>query len=328
MLPFFTCSTSRAIHLELVPDMSTETFLLCFKRFVSRRGIPSLVVTDNAKKFKSASKKLIALFKSAKVQAYLTEKRIKSKYNQAKAPWWGGFYERLIKSVKSCLKKCVGRASLSFDELHTTLVEIEGVLNLRPLTYLYSDDLEEPLTPSHLILGRRILKLPEFEEDEEDDKDFDDNPDTALRRLRYLSTVLKHYWQRWKAEYLVDLCEFHKMRKGQKGLPVDIKEGDIVSVQDEGRHNRILWRLGRVTKLIKGRDNVIRGAKIVLANKQWIERPVEKLYPLEVSANKLQPTLKDPSIDKSELKSDRPKRAAAVIASERINIIDQLESLP
>ena len=140
------------------------------------------------------------------------------------------------------MKKCVGRASLSFDELHTTLVETEGVLNSHPLTYLYSDDLEEPLAPSHLILGRRILKLPEFEEDKEDDKDFDDNPDTALRRLRYLSTVLKHYWQHWKAEYLVDLREFHKMRKGQKGLPVDIKEGDIVSVQDEGRRNRILWK--------------------------------------------------------------------------------------
>ena len=83
-----------------------------------------------------------------------------------------------------------------------------------------------------------------------------------------MSTVLKHYWQCWEAEYLVDLREFHKMRKGQKGLPVDIKEGDIVSVQDEGRHNRILWKLGRVTKLIKGWDNVIGGAKIVLANKQ------------------------------------------------------------
>ena len=143
-----------------------------------------------------------------------------------------------------------------------------------------------------------------------------------------MSTVLKHYWQCWKAEYLVDLHEFHKIRKGQKGLPVDIKEGDIVSVQDEGRRNRILWKLGRVTRLIKGRDNVIRCTKIVLPNKQWIERPAKKLYPLEVSANELQPTLKDPSVDKSELKSDRPKRAAAVISNERINIIDQLESLP
>ena len=101
-----------------------------------------------------------------------------------------------------------------------------------------------------------------------------------------------------------------------------------MSVQDEGRHNRILWKLGRVTKLIKGRDNVIGGAKIVLANKQWIERPVEKLYPLEVSAYELQPTLKDPSIHKSDLKSDQPKRAAPDIANEHINIIDQFEYLP
>ena len=118
------------------------------------------------------------------------------------------------------------------------------------------------------------------------------------------------------------------MLKGQKGLPVNIKEGDIVSVQDEGRRNQILWKLGRITELSKGWDHVIRGAKFVLANKQWIERPVEKLYPLEVIANELQPTLKDPSIDKSELKSDQPKCAAAVIANEHINIIDQLESLP
>ena len=155
----FTCSTSRAIRLELVPDLSTETFLLYFKRFVSRRGISSLVVTDNAKTFKSASKKLIALFKSAKVQAYLTEKRIKWKYNLAKAPWWGGFYEHLIKSVKSCLKKCVGRASLSFDELHTTLVETEGVLNSRPLTYLYSDDLEESIDPFTSHFGKENCEV-------------------------------------------------------------------------------------------------------------------------------------------------------------------------
>ena len=92
--------------------------------------------------------------------------------------------------------------------------------------------------------------------------------DTALRQLRYLSTVLRHYWQHWKAEYLVDPCEFHEMREGQRGLQVDIKKGDIMSVQDEGRCNRILWKLGRVTKLIRGRNNVIRGAKLVLAKKE------------------------------------------------------------
>ena len=116
------------------------------------------------------------------------------------------------------------------------------------------------------------------------------------------------------------------MREVQRGLLVDTKGGDIVSVQDEGRRSRIQWKLGRFTKLIRGWDNVIGAAKLVLANKQLIERPIEKLYPLEVSAIELQPSLKDTSIDKAELKSDRPKCAAAVIANERINIIDQPEN--
>ena len=66
------------------------------------------------------------------------------------------------------------------------------------------------------------------------------------------------------------------MREGQRGLPVDLKEDDIVSVQDDGRHNQMLRKLGRLTKLIRGRDNAIRGAKLVSANKQSIERPIEK----------------------------------------------------
>ena len=81
--------------------------------------------------------------------------RIRWQFNLAKAPWWGGFFERLVKQVKSCLKKSLGRSKLSFDELTThslllttILVEVEAVLNSWPLSYLYSDDVEEPLTSS------------------------------------------------------------------------------------------------------------------------------------------------------------------------------------
>ena len=94
-LALFTCGTTRAVHLEPVPDLATETFLLCFKIFVSRRGVPGLAVMDNAKTFKAASRKLIALFKSARIRN-LNERKIKWKYNLAQAPWWGCFYERLI----------------------------------------------------------------------------------------------------------------------------------------------------------------------------------------------------------------------------------------
>ena len=78
-----------------------------------------------------------------------------------KATWWGGIFERMIKSTKRCLRKIVGQAKLSYDELITALTEIEAVVNSRPLTYLSPEDLEEPLTPSHFLCGRRILSLPD-----------------------------------------------------------------------------------------------------------------------------------------------------------------------
>ena len=93
--------------------------------------------------------------------------------------------ERLVKQVKSCLRKTLGRSKLSFDELTTILVEVEAVLNSRPLTYLHSNDFEEPVTPSHSIIGRRLLTLP-VGPLQIDDWDFGDHV-TATKRFRYLA---------------------------------------------------------------------------------------------------------------------------------------------
>ena len=108
-IALFTCGSSRAVHLELVNDLSAQTFALCFRRFISRRGIPNMIVTDNAKTFKSFSKTLRRIIRSPELQSLLTEKSITWKFNLAKAPWWGGFYERLIKSVKISLKNALER---------------------------------------------------------------------------------------------------------------------------------------------------------------------------------------------------------------------------
>jgi hypothetical protein len=78
-----------------------------------------------------------------------------------KAPWWGGFFERLVKSTKRCLKKTLGTAKLTYEELLTTTAEVEMILSSRPLSYIFTEDVEEPLTPSHLLIGRRLLSLPE-----------------------------------------------------------------------------------------------------------------------------------------------------------------------
>ena len=107
------------------------------------------------------------------VQQYLSGLGVQWVFNLPKAPWWGGFFERLIQSTKRCLRKIIGQASFSYDELLTAVIEVEGVLNSRPLSYVSVDDLDEPLTPSHLLSGRRILSLPDHLYCEPDEEDFD-----------------------------------------------------------------------------------------------------------------------------------------------------------
>ena len=157
----FTCCVTRAVHLELVPDTTTTTFIRSLKWFSARRGLPRRIVSDNAKTFKAASRLIKTIFNHKDVKDYLSHTGVEWTFNLEKAPWWGGLFERMIKSTKRCLRKMIGQAKFSFDEMHTAIVEIESIINSRPLTFLNSDDTEEPLTPSHLMVGRRILSLPD-----------------------------------------------------------------------------------------------------------------------------------------------------------------------
>ena len=154
-ISLFTCYVTRAVHLDVVPDQSTQSFIRYLKRFSARRGLPAKFISDNGKTFKAVAKYLKTIFRDEKVQEYLTRDWI---FNVERAPWWGGAFERMVKSTKRCLRKLIGKAQFSYDELVTVLAEIESVINSRPLTYVSVDDVEEPLTPSHL---RRILDLPD-----------------------------------------------------------------------------------------------------------------------------------------------------------------------
>ena len=153
-LCLFTCCVVRAVHLDLVPNMTTTAFLRCLKRFVSRKGLPKRFISDNGRTFKCAAKVLSSIPKQREFQEYLHGNQIQWTFNVERAPWWGGIFERLVKSTKRCLRKVVGRSRLYYDELITVVTEIEAVINSRPLTYLSADDLDEPLTPSHFLCGR------------------------------------------------------------------------------------------------------------------------------------------------------------------------------
>ena len=226
-LCLYTCASSRAVYLDLSTDLTAEAFIRSFKRFSTRRGFPQRVISDNAKNFKSANQQLSALFELPSVQRYLAEKRVRWQFNLDRASWYGGIFERLIKSVKTCLKKVIGRARLTYDELLTVIVECETIINSRPLTFVYSDDVEEPLTPGHLLHGRRILSLPEVADVTVQEL----NRESMTRRAKYLNTLLVHFLRRWKKEYLVGLREYHRMKSLNAGQEV-IQEGDVVSIHD------------------------------------------------------------------------------------------------
>ena len=117
------------------------------------------MISDNAKTFKAASSEIKQLSRSTKVQQYLTNKQVSWEFIVEKAPWWGGFWKRMVKSVKNCSRKKLGRTCLIFDELRTLLVEIENTINNQPITYLYDDEegISYPLTLSKLINGRQLV---------------------------------------------------------------------------------------------------------------------------------------------------------------------------
>ena len=120
-IALFTCPSARAVHLKLTPDLSPTSFLRVLRRFFGRRGLPTLFTSDNGK-----------TFKDAEVKKFVLNRNIDWKFNVPTASWWGGFFEICVKLVKRCLKKVLGNAKLSYEEL-------ESVLNSIPLTYVYDE---------------------------------------------------------------------------------------------------------------------------------------------------------------------------------------------
>ena len=180
--------------------------------------------------------------------------------------------------MKTILKKQLKNARLTFEEIQTIFMEIERIINNRPITYVYPGDIESCITPNHLIFAHRL--------------EYESSSTIPLNQTTYIDvqslskkidTTLKHFWGRWAKEYLSELRERQKIIGGNETRIV--KEGDIVLVHEDfvPRH---LWRLGRVEKLVTGKDGLVRGAEIKIEKTgSFIKRPVSKLFPVEYYEN-------------------------------------------
>ena len=224
----FTCSSTRAVHLELCRSLNVPDFLLAFRRFSSRRGLPATLTSDNAKTFKASRKEVLKIVRSEEVKLFLSTNRVTWNFIVERAPWWGGFWERLVKSIKRPLKKLLGRSILSLKELRTILVEIETVINSRPITYLYDDvdSISYPLTPSNLIYGRRISSTPNSAQHE-----IISTYRSLTRRARHHRNLLSQLTEQWKREYLTSLREQSNAKHKTNNRV--ISAGDIVLLKKD-----------------------------------------------------------------------------------------------
>lgn len=168
--------------------------------------------------------------KGSELTEFFSDRGVTWKFIAERAAWWGGFWERLVRSVKTCLRKILGKASLSFEELTTILTEVEAVLNSRPLSYVHEEASEpQPLTPAHFLVGKRLTSLPQKTLLPPSQITTVSREDMG-KRWRYRQRLLTSFWNSWRKDYLMDLKSAHKC---ETPTPTELKVGDVILVGED-----------------------------------------------------------------------------------------------
>lgn len=271
----FVCMTTKALHLELASDLSTEVFLMAMCRFISRRGPVEQIHSDCGTNFVGAANlfQTVDYFTRSteyqtKCRDYLTKRNISWHFNPPSAPHFGGLWEAGVKSVKTLLYRTLGLQRLKYEELETLLSRIEATLNSRPLGALSHDPRDfEALTPSHFLTLMPSTAIVE--------PNLDSVPLSRLQRWRLIKDLHTHFWKRWQCDYLQTLQRRTKWTHGQENIKVDT----LVLIREPT--TSLSWRLGRITQLHPGLDGVVRVATVQTAN-GLLKRPTVKLCPLPI----------------------------------------------
>lgn len=268
----FVCFCTRALHLEVVADMTTQAFIAALTRFVARRGLPTDVFTDNGTNFRGAQTELRKMLEVLQTESHqqtinqwASRRSISWHFSPARAPHFGGLWEAAVRSLKSLLKRTLGEHSMTYEELSTIVIEAEAVLNSRPLIPLDSlpDDAVAPLTPGHFIIGGPLLALPSTPNMQ--------SKICNLRRWNLVQRLSFDLWNRWKKEYLLYLQRRAKWRSPRR----DLSPGDVVLIKDLDSYQRS-WPLGRVMETFPGNDGHVRVVDVKSQGKTF-RRPVAKL---------------------------------------------------
>ncbi|XP_011884091.1 PREDICTED: uncharacterized protein LOC105571233 [Vollenhovia emeryi] len=274
----FVCFATKAMHLELVSDLTAEAFVATLRRFVSRRGKPSRIYSDNGKNFVGGNNALKELGKflieEAKVISELmADYEIEWNFIPAYSPHFGGLWEAGVKSVKHHLKRVAANALLTFEEFYTLLVQVEAVLNSRPLTPLSSnpDDLS-PLTPAHFLIGRQFNSVV--------DPSLQHIKESRLSIWQRVQQIEQNLWERWNKECISEMQQRTKWRSPFPTLP----RGTLVLIKEDNLPPA-KWRLGRIEDTHAGSDGIARVASIRTSS-GIVRRAFAKLCPLPLDEEK------------------------------------------
>ncbi|GFU21048.1 integrase catalytic domain-containing protein [Trichonephila clavipes] len=276
-IALFVCLATKAVHIEAVGDLTTDSFIAALRRFSARRGAPRHIYSDNGTNFVGARQKLdeirklwLSLPTNEAISYYLSKSSIDWHFIPPSSPHFGGIWESGIRSVKFHLKRVLGETILTFEELTTLLTQIEGLLNSRPLSYVNDSDIEciSTLTPSHFLTGDVLLSVPE------------ELPSTSNHRDRWelLQNIKRGFWKKWSSAFISPLQPRKKWQDAQPNL----KEHDIVLIKEEGPPGT--WPMARVLQVHPGNDGLVRVATVKIQD-SVLKRPVHKLHKLPIHPN-------------------------------------------
>ena len=271
----FTCMSSRAVHLEMTKDMSTNSFIQALRRLLARRGAIKSIRSDNGTNFVGAENELLKAWKEMdhkKIEEFLLGRKcdwINWERNPPSASHMGGVWERQIRTIRNIMTSLLHEHSDRLDDeaLRTLLCEAECVVNSRPLTVeTLGDAHAELLTPNHLLTMKSKVVLPPPGAFQKEDV-------YCRKRWRAVQYLANQFWVRWRKEFLVTLQQRNKWVSPKRNFQVD----DVVLIKEDDC-SRNQWPMGRVVNVIESEDHLVRAVDLRCPrSKSILRRPIHKL---------------------------------------------------
>ncbi|PIC33821.1 hypothetical protein B9Z55_013668 [Caenorhabditis nigoni] len=309
-----TCLVTRAVHLEIVTNNQTSGFINALRRFIGRRGTPKSILSDNATQFKlgysiiNADLKTL-VNKSATLTSFMAQHEIEIKHITPLSPWQGGIYERLVALVKNMINKVLGHTNLPFLELETLLIEVEGILNSRPITPNKKDASDCPaLRPADFLYPNAMLALPEKTDSVIDVIKQGDSEGLARQLLEQTGRIKEQLWDQFATSYFQALKDFVPKKAAHSRLQP--KTGHVVLIQTKALP-RYKWPIGIIVGITRSKDGSVQS--VAVKTKDYtLEKPVNQLIPLEDPGDEEDSSVNDSSAQPDAVAS--PK-AAPVLQS-------------